>query len=837
MHQLPVELVLPDLLQAMRQGRNAVLVAEPGAGKTTKVPLALLEEPWLQSKAIIMLEPRRLAARSAAAYMSRLLGEQAGGTVGYRVRMDTKVGPNTRIEVVTEGVLTRMLQEDPALERYGAVLFDEFHERHLHGDLGLALTLQSQQLFREDLRLLVMSATLDAGRVSELLGNAPVVQSKGRVFPVETIYANAAARTNEPIETAAAKMIRRALIEQPDGDMLVFLPGVREIRRTAAMLREGAGLGPSVLINELHGTMPLAAQQEAIAPCEPGRRKVVLSTAIAESSLTVEGVRIVVDSGLMRVPRFSPRTGMSRLETIPVSQASADQRRGRAGRTAEGVCYRLWTEHERLKPFTAPEIQDADLAPLALELAVWGAAGPQELAWLDEPPQAAYQQALQLLRLLHALDADGKLTPHGRRMASLGVHPRLAHMLLAAELLGAADEASELAALLSDRDPLVGERSADIELRLQALRTGRGIERGAADRLQQLARQLRGMLRETAQPDSGAASIRAAASGAAVSTGLLLAYAYPDRVAQKRPDGSYLLSGGRGAALPYAQPISRAAYLVAAELDDAGTESTIRLAAELSEEEWARGLADDIVVEETIEWDKAAQAVRARKRTKFGALVLKEQPFAEPDPERVAEVLMAAIRESGHSALPFSKPAKQLLDRMRLMAQYNASWPDANEAALLASLEQWLLPHLYGIRSLAALQKLSMMPIIEELLTWQQRRELDEQVPTHITVPSGSRVPVDYSDPDNPVLSARLQELFGWKETPRIAGGKLPVTLHLLSPSQRPVQVTRDLASFWRDAYFEVKKDLKGRYPKHYWPDDPLIAEPTNRVRPRKPQP
>ncbi|MFD1954434.1 ATP-dependent helicase HrpB [Paenibacillus thailandensis] len=828
MQQLPIEAALPELLDALRSRPNAVLIAEPGAGKTTKVPLALLEEPWLQGKKIVMLEPRRLAARSAAAYMSATLGEQPGGTVGYRVRMDTKVSDKTRIEIVTEGVLTRLLQADPALEEYGAILFDEFHERHLHGDLGLALALQSQQLLRDELRIVVMSATLDAAAVSALLGDAPVIASKGRVFPVETVYTGK--KMQESFEQRIAGTVRRAISEHLEGDVLVFLPGVREIRRTAALLAEGGGLPSLVQVAELHGSLPLSLQQQAIAPCGPGMRKVVLSTAIAESSLTVEGVRIVVDGGLMRVPRFSPRTGMSRLETIPVSKASADQRRGRAGRVAEGVCYRLWTEQEHayLKPYAAPEIEEADLASLALELAVWGVGDPSELRWLNEPPQAAYRGARELLQALTAIDAEGKPTPHGMRMAGLGVHPRLAHMLLVSEELGAAGLACELAALLSDRDPLAGERSADIQLRLQALRSGAGIDRAAAERVKQQARQWRGMLTggEKRKHEADPAKEQALA-------GLLLAHAYPDRIAQKRGEGKYLLANGRGAALAGAQPISRAPYLVAAELDDAGAESAIRLAAELPAGLFDHELSSYTIKEESIEWDKSVLAVRARSRVRLGAIILKEKPMPNPDPEKVALELVRGIRETGFDLLPFNRSAKQLLARMRLMAKHDGSWPDVSEDALTDRLEHWLMPHLYGLKSAADLQKLNMIEIIGELLDWTKRRELDEQVPTHITVPSGSRIPIDYSDPDNPVLAARLQELFGWKETPRIAGGKLPLTLHLLSPSQRPVQVTRDLANFWNETYFEVKKDLKGRYPKHYWPDDPLAAQPTNRVRPR----
>ncbi|MCM3625842.1 ATP-dependent helicase HrpB [Paenibacillus glycanilyticus] len=828
MKQLPIDAVLPEVLEALRAGTGAVLVAEPGAGKTTRVPLALLHEPWLDGRKIIMLEPRRLAARSAAKFMAATLGEQVGETVGYRVRLDTKVSARTRIEVVTEGVLTRMLQEDQALEGVGAVLFDEFHERHLHGDLGLALALQSQMLLRDDLRLLVMSATLDAEAVSGLLGGAPVIRSSGRVFPVETFYRGM--RLEGKIEPQAASAIEQALRDH-DGDVLVFLPGVGEIRRTAGLLAQ-SGLAPHIRIAELHGNLPLEAQDAAIAPCPAGERKVVLATSIAESSLTVEGIRIVVDSGLMRVPKFSPRTGMTRLETTSVSQASADQRRGRAGRLAPGVCYRLWTEQEHpyLPQHNAPELLEADLAPLALELSVWGVADPGELMWLDPPPQAAYRHALDLLKLLHALDAEGRSTAWGARIAKLGLHPRLGFMLLKAEELNLAAEACELAALLSERDLLPQERNVDMQLRLEALNGSIGrleADRGAVQRIKAQSKQWRQMLSSS---DGQGLEWK---QGSRASIGLLIALAYPDRIAQRRPDGRYLLANGRGAVLPELQPLSRAAYLAAAELDDSGSESRIRLAAELELDLLEQVAGEQFQTEEAVEWDFDAHAVRARRRARLGAIVLKEAPLQQPSPERVAEALAEGIAREGLGLLSMSKSAKQLQARMLLMARHNSSWPDVSEEALLASVRDWLLPHLYGMKNRADLQRLNMVQLLEGLLTWGQRQELDEQVPTHMRVPSGSRIPIDYSDPEAPFIAVRLQELFGLRETPRLAGGRLPLTLHLLSPSQRPVQVTRDLKSFWNDAYFEIKKDLKGRYPKHYWPDDPYAAQPTNRVKPR----
>lgn len=830
MKALPIDEVLPELLATLDKGGNAVLVAEPGAGKTTRVPIALMDQKWLGGGKIIMLEPRRLAARSAAAFMAETLGEKAGDRIGYRVRMDAKVGPRTVVEVVTEGVLTRMLQADPALEGVGAILFDEFHERHLHGDLGLALSMQAQSLLREDLRIVVMSATLDAAPVAELLGGAPVIHSCGRAFPVETRYMSL--RLNGPLEPAIGRTVLEALREEP-GDVLVFLPGIAEIRRTARWLAE-AGLPPGVRVAELHGSLPLEAQSAAIAPCAAGERKVVLATSIAESSLTVEGVRVVVDSGLMRVPRFSARTGLSRLETVQVSKASADQRRGRAGRLAPGVCYRLWTEseHAHLPDQGKPEIMDADLASLALELAVWGVQDPLELDWLTPPPQAAYEGAVALLQSLHALDMGGKPTGSGERIAKLGLHPRLGAMLWAAR----SDEeklrlACELAALLSERDLLGAQRNVDMQLRVDELRSAGGRD-AAAQRVkaqaEQWLRMLEAMLREDKTADEDE-------RGGAASLGTLLARAYPDRIAQRRPDGRYLLANGRGAVLPELQPLSRFAYLVVCQLDDAGSEGRIRLAAAIQQEELENELSDYLMKEEAVEWDAAAEAVRARRRLRLGALTLSESPLERPDPELVADLLMQGIRLKGIEALPLGKSGKGLLARMRLMQRHagDPNCPNVSEEALLDTMEQWLKPHIYGLRSLSDLGKLQMTGIISGLMSWKQSQELDEQVPTHIQVPSGSRIPVDYSDPESPVLAVRLQELFGLRETPAIARGRLPLTLHLLSPSQRPVQVTRDLASFWENAYFEVKKDLKGRYPKHYWPDNPYEATATNRTKPR----
>ncbi|WP_274651451.1 ATP-dependent helicase HrpB [Paenibacillus humicola] len=830
--RLPIDEALPELLAHLSQRTSAVLVAAPGAGKTTRVPIALLKEPWLEGRRVLMLEPRRLAARAAAGYMASLLGERPGETIGYRVRLDTKVGPTTRIEVITEGVLTRMLQQDPALEGVGAVIFDEFHERHLHSDLGLALCLQAQALLRDDLRLLVMSATLEAKPVAGLLGDAPVVVSEGRAYPVETHYA--AGRPSGRIEEAAAQAAAEA-IRRHEGDALVFLPGAPEIRRTERLLA-AAGLGGGVRIVPLYGSLPQDEQDRAVAPAAPGERKIVLATSIAESSLTVRGVRVVVDAGLSRVPRFSPRTGMSRLETVPVSAASADQRRGRAGREAPGFCYRLWTEeeHRRLRPQSKPEMLGSDLAPLALELACWGVSDPAELVWLDPPPAAAYAQAGRLLQALGALDGEGRPTAHGRAIAALGMHPRLAHMVIEAGKLGFGAEACELAALLAGRDPLRGSRSADIRLRLEALR-GRG-EWPAQDEAERrrIAAEAREWMRAAGiRPPSAARGEDRQAAGGSAAAGRLAALAYPDRIAQRRGDGRFLLRNGRGAVLPELQPLSGAAYLAAAELEDAGTDSRILLAAPVTQAELEETFAGQLETETEVRWDRSSESVRARRRVRLGALTLKEGPLENPDPAQVAQALLSGIAAQGLGLLPWTKQARQLQARIELMRAHNPSWPDVSEAGLAATLQDWLAPYIGGMRSRSDLARLNMAAILESKLGWAELQQLGREVPTHLTVPSGSRIPLDYSDPAAPALAVRLQELFGWRETPRIAGGKLPVTLHLLSPAHRPVQVTSDLASFWQHAYFDVKKDLKGRYPKHYWPDNPLEAAPTSRAKPR----
>ncbi|XID95952.1 ATP-dependent helicase HrpB [Paenibacillaceae bacterium WGS1546] len=830
---LPIDEVLPELKKALAGHRNAVLVAAPGAGKTTRVPLALLGEAWLGGRKIVMLEPRRLAARSSAAFMARELGERVGDTVGYRVKMDTKSGGRTRIEVVTEGVLTRMLQSDPALEDVGLVIFDEFHERSLHADLGLALALQAQNLLREDLKLLVMSATMEAEPAAALLGDAPVVRSEGRSYPVETIYRPQAtgARTDE----AVAQAIEDALREQ-DGDVLAFLPGVGEIRSVEARLRERTML-PSVRIFPLHGGLPSEAQDAALARLPRGQRKVVLATSVAETSLTVEGIAAVVDSGLMRVSRFSPRTGMSRLETVPVSAASADQRRGRAGRLRPGTCYRLWSRERQsaLAPRSQPEIAEADLASLVLELSAWGAADPCELDWLDPPPAPAVQQARELLAQLGAIGKDdGRITEHGRRMAAIGKHPRIAHMLLRALSAGWGRLACEIAVLLGDRDLFrstgAGPLTVDLRARVEALRGSgsyacdEGARRRLAEEAARLGREL-GIEAEARLGGGGNELDRC---------GLLLAFAYPDRIGRRRDSGKYLLSGGRGASFGPGQALAREEWIVAADVDDAGADGRIRLAAAVPFEQLAENLRDDFVFERHVFWDTASLSVRGRERRRLGAIVLEEKPLARIPDDLAMRALMEGIRTEGLELLPWTKAARQFRQRAEFARRHGDRWPDLSEESLLGSLEDWLAGYAEGMKSRTDLQKLNVKEALESMLTWDQRRRLEDDAPSHWTVPSGSRIPIDYGDPDAPFAAVRLQELFGLPETPRIAGGRVPLTLHLLSPAQRPVQVTRDLASFWSNAYFEVRKDLRGRYPKHYWPDDPLEAEATRRARPSR---
>lgn len=809
-------------MAALETGPNAVLQAPPGAGKTTLVPLVLLDAAWLETRKILMLEPRRLAARAAALRMASLLNEALGDTVGYRIRQDSRVGPKTRIEVVTEGILTRMMQDDPGLDGVGAVIFDEFHERSLNADLGLALCLEAQASLRPELRLLAMSATLDGAPLARLMQNAPILTSEGRAFPVDVRWLGK--DITQRFEDAVTALIRRALAEETEGDLLVFLPGQGEIRRVQERLKED---GDELLVAPLYGDLSQDAQDAALMP-RPGRRRVVLATAIAETSLTIEGIRVVVDGGLMRVPRFDPNGGMTRLVTVPVSKASAEQRRGRAGRLGPGVCYRLWTEaaHRALPAFSTPEIGDADLAPLVLELARWGTLDPTTLSWLDPPPMAAVAQARDLLHRLGALDTGGRITPHGRTMAGLPLHPRLSHMVIKARDLGCGALGCDLAALLSERDILKTAREADLRVRVEALRDprGRATDRGALQRCRESARQLR---RQMGVP---------ATEPNVEDTGLLLAFAYPDRVALSRGgDGlHYRLSNGRGAFFPQPDPLAASEALSIAELDGNRRDARIYLAAPLTRREIETHFSDQIIVQETVLWDSRDQVVAARRQRLFGELPLDDSRLSDPSPDAVTRAMLEGIRDMGLGCLPWNATTQTLRARLNFLHRIEgAEWPDCSDEALLAGLEAWLSPWLEGVSRKAHLTRLDMMAAIDAMLTWEARKRLDQHAPTHITVPSGSRVAIDYQTGEQPVLAVRLQEMFGLADTPAIAGGRVKLTLHLLSPARRPVQVTQDLASFWANAYKQVKADLKGQYPKHYWPDDPMQAEPTARAKPR----
>ncbi|MEC0310366.1 ATP-dependent helicase HrpB [Paenibacillus lautus] len=835
MTELPIHRILPQLKMALSTGTHAVLIAEPGAGKTTQVPLAFLNESWLEGKRIIMLEPRRIAARSAASYMASSLGEAVGETIGYRVRMDSKIGQNTRIEVVTEGILTRMLQDDPELTGIGMIIFDEFHERNLQADTGLAFAMESQSVLREDLRLLVMSATLEAEPVARLLGDAPVIVSEGRAFPVSTHYVRSFSL--DELHKGAANAILRALSEQ-QGDILVFLPGAREIRKTANELVR-TGLSQDVVIRELYSALPAEKQDEAIRRDSNGRRKIVLSTSISESSITIEGIKTVVDSGYMRTEVFSPRTGLPQLITRRLSRASADQRRGRAGRVSAGVCYRLWSEeeHRHLPESTIPAIRESDLTPLALEMAVWGTRDPEQLAWLDAPPRPALTQGQALLRQLSALDDSGSITQHGREMALLGLHPRLAHMLIRAQEIGEASLAIRIAVLLQERDIMSrGEAIRDQDLRSRVERLLLFERQGQRSAEQDMTSEavLQRMKQEIRKLHTQL-NVAYTISGNLNFCGLLLSFAYPERIAKNRGGSGFLMRSGRGVKLVSVQPMSRAQYIVVAAVDDQGADGNIQLASEMDELWLDKYYYDEMEQRKEVVWDSASGSIRARQKLMLGALVIKEQAYSNPTGEEIALALLQGIRQEGLGLLQWSKPALQLRERLAFMFRHDpeGNWPDVSDEGLLNQAEEWLLPYLEGLRNRNDIRRLAPGTLLEHKLSWEQKQQLQKEAPTHIRVPSGSLIPVNYSDPEQPFLAVRLQEMFGLQDTPRIAEGRVALTLHLLSPAQRPVQVTSDLSSFWRSGYFEVKKDLKGRYPKHYWPDDPMEATATHRTRPK----
>ncbi len=802
-----------------------VLVASPGAGKTTRVPLALLDAPWLAGT-IVMLEPRRLAARAAARYMAATLGEDVGETVGYRVRFDSRASACTRILVVTEGILTRRLQDDPALEGVGLVVFDEFHERSLDGDLALALTLDARQALRPDLRVLVMSATLDAGNLADRLGGASRIEVPGRQYPVETRHLPRGRNTRLADDMAAA--VRRALGETT-GSVLGFLPGEADIRRTAAALAAGA-LPDDVEVAPLYGALPVATQDRAIAPAPPGMRKVVLATTIAETSLTIDGIAVVVDGGYKRVPRFDPSTGMTRLDTVRVSAAAAEQRRGRAGRLGPGICYRLWTpaEERALARHDTPEILQADLAPLALELAAWGARDPGALVWIDPPPEAAFGQARALLIALGALDEAGGITKLGKAMAALPLHPRLAHMIEAAPDAAARGLACDLAAVLSERDVLEGARDADLRTRLDTVfagggeggRAGMRIGYGARERVREAARQLRRIA-------------RAQTRGAARDPGPLLALAYPDRVAQRRGgERRYRFSGGGGGVLDEGDALAVEEFLAVATTDGQSGDARIFLAAPLARADIERQFATRIAEVEHVHWEARAEAVTQRRQRRFGALVLEERKLENADPARVAAAMAEGVRAIGLGCLPWSDGARALQARIAFLRRTfpEDPWPDLGDGALTASLEDWLVPYLAGMSRRAHLARLDLAAVLGDAIPRALRGPMVALAPERCTLPTGASHAIDYASERGPTVRVRLQEVFGMAATPVIAGGRASLTLELLSPARRPVAVTSDLASFWTNSYIQVRGEMRGRYPKHPWPEDPLLALP---LRPR----
>ena len=819
---LPIDAVLPDLEAALHGGQEAILVAPPGAGKTTRVPLVVAAQPWATDRKVIVLEPRRLAARAAAARLAATLGEGLGETVGLRVRLGAQVSARTRIEVVTPGVFTRMILDDPGLERVAAVLFDEFHERSLDADLGLALALDVQSALREDLRVVVMSATLEATRLRTLMADASLISSQGEAFPVETRYVGRDPRL--AIEPQVADAIEAAIAAEP-GSVLAFLPGAAEIRRVQTLLAERRRLDPSVIVVGLSAALDLEAQNRAIAPAPPGRRKIVLATAVAETSLTIEGIRIVVDSGLARVPRFEPETGLTRLETVRVSRASADQRRGRAGRTAPGLCLRLWDAPQTaaLEPHARPEILAADLSSLVLDLASWGVTDPARLKFLDPPPAAALAQARRLLQELAAIDADGRITAFGRRLRALALPPRLAAMLIAAAADHQQELAADVAAILTERG--LGGDHADLRHRLDAFRSDRS--RWAQD------------VRRMARRWAAAASDRSRPPGpiAPLSPGAVLASAFADRIAKNRGGGGgFLLANGRGAHLDEALALAREPYLAVADLSGPAAGSRILLAAPISLAEIEARFASHIADEEAVEFDPVRGGLRARRRRRLGAIVLSEQPIRLVPNEASAQLLAQGLAGLGLDRLPFSEALGQWRHRVAFLRRIEgAAWPDLSEAALRANAPDWLVPALAGKTALDELTESELTAALRGLVAPQLKPRLEANAPTHLDLPSGGRAPIDYAPDAGPTVSVILQELYGLDRHPTVAHGRVPLRLALLSPARRPIQVTADLPGFWRGSYQEVKTQMKGRYPKHAWPDNPLGAAPSRGPKARRP--
>ncbi|QOZ38490.1 ATP-dependent helicase HrpB [Bradyrhizobium sp. CCBAU 53421] len=811
--------MLDELDRTLDRHNAAVLVAPPGAGKTTRVPLALLDAPWARGKKIIVLEPRRIAARASAERMAKTLGERPGETVGYRVRFGSKVSRATRIEVVTEGIFSRQILDDPELNGVAAVLFDEFHERSLDADLGLALARDAQTGLREDLRILVMSATLDGARVARLLGDAPVVESEGRAFPVETRYVGR--KVDAPIERQMAETIATAL-RADAGSVLAFLPGAAEIRRTQTFLAERVH-DASVEIVPLFGALDASVQDRAIASAPKGTRKVVLATSIAETSLTIEGVRIVVDSGLARVPRYEPDIALTRLETVRASRAAVDQRRGRAGRIEPGVCYRLWDEPQTasLPAYTAPEILSADLSSLVLDLAQWGVSDPAGLAFLDPPPGPALKEARSLLSELGALDGDGRITEEGKSLRALALPPRLARMIVDSARFGMGEEAAEIAAVLTERG--LGGDSVDLDHRLDQFRRDRSQRASSARSMAaRWASQVTSQVKVTPSEQKD------------LSTGVMLAFAFPDRVAKNRGNGSFVLANGRGAAVEQTAALARLPYIAVAELTGTAASGRILLAAPVTQDEIEQRFADQIENVEEVTFDRGAMALRARRRRSLHAITLSEAPMPLKPSAETARVFADGLIAAGLDRLPWSKHSKQWRDRVTFLRKAEGeSWPDLSDSALAARAEDWLVGALYDKTALKDLSAGDLSDALMALLPWDLRARLDREAPTHFEAPTGTQLAIDYEAEQGPTIAVRLQELFGLNTHPSIARGAVPLVLELLSPAQRPVQVTRDLPGFWRGSYAAVRSDLRGRYPRHPWPEDPASAMPTRRVKPR----
>lgn len=812
--KLPIYDVIPEVREKLASGNTLILQAPPGAGKSTILPIELLSEPWLQGQKILMLEPRRLAARAVANRMADLLEEKVGERVGYRIRFENKVGPHTRIEVLTEGILTRILQQDNALEGVGLVIFDEFHERSLNADLALVLCREAQSVLREDLRILIMSATLDGQNLSALMGNAPIVSSQGRQYPVSLKYVPQ--ENHIPLPVQVAKAVRKA-VGTEEGDILVFLPGAGEINRVQELLEAELG---GMRILPLYGDLNPQKQQEAILPDPHGRRKIILATSIAETSLTIEGIRVVVDSGYSRVPRFDARSGFTRLETVAVTLDTADQRAGRAGRLGPGMAYRLWSEgaHIHLNAHRKPEIMEADLAPMMLELANWGIQDVHSLAWVTQPPNGAVKQAMALLSELDAI-CDGRITERGKEMLRLPTHPRIAHMLLEGRDDSLLALAADVAALLEEKDPLPKEAGADFTLRVDALRRWRAGERVNAsrnllERVERLAANWRRLFKTTEEN----------APGKEYETGKLLAAAYPERIARREPDGRYRLSVGSIARLPEHDALAKEDWLVAASMDAGAKEAKIFLAAPLS--------PDDIMhlakEQSVLAWDEQKGELIARNEVRIGSILVSSTPLKNILVEEKIQVLCQAVQREGLRILNWDDAATQWQARLNSVHQWRPAenWPDVSDAHLLETVSEWLGPYLEAVRSRQDFKKLEVIPILENILDWPQRQRLDALAPAAIKVPSGSMIRLEYQpDGSAPVLAVRLQEMFGLLETPTVNEGRTKVLLHLLSPGFKPVQVTQDLKSFWQNTYPEVRKELRIRYPRHSWPEDPWTAE------------